>query len=474
MPGMNTPLSPDSILTVSELNLLVRHLIETGLPMITVEGEISNLARPASGHLYFSLKDSGAQVRCALFRNRAQLLRLRPADGQRVRARARPTLYENRGDFQLVVESLELAGEGALQQAFLALRDRLNREGLFDAERKKPLPPLPGRIGLITSPSGAALHDVLTVLARRFPLIPVLLYPSLVQGTEAAPQLCRALALAQERDECDVLLLVRGGGSLEDLWPFNDEALAREIAHSRLPIISGVGHEIDFTIADFVADARAPTPSAAAALATPDQAEFKRQIEDWLRRLTRRMETSLNTGMQRLDQLQGRLSRAHPLRRLSHARGALRQIEGRLPRQLNQQLDENRRHLSELQRRLAEALRQRITQHHAHLTRQHYRLERLSPIAGQQRDRPRLNERLARLQRAARQYLMLRQQRLDSLIGHLKGVNPDAVLTRGYAWVETQDGAVIGSADGLQENQAIRLRFKDGRWLCETREREII
>ncbi|HND99538.1 MAG TPA: exodeoxyribonuclease VII large subunit, partial [Plasticicumulans sp.] len=278
---MNEPVVPArDIVSVSALVRQARGLLEMNLPMLWVEGEISNLARPASGHLYFTLKDEFAQVRCAMFRTRALLLREAPANGRQVLVRARVTLYEARGEFQLVVESLEPAGEGRLRRAFEALRARLEAEGLFDAAHKRAIPRLAQRIGVLTSPAGAALRDVLTTLARRAPQIPVIVYPVPVQGDGAAAKIIAMLKTAAARAECDVLLLVRGGGSLEDLQAFNDEALARAVRACPIPVIAGIGHETDVSITDLVADLRAATPTAAAVAASPDTA-------DWRERTTR-------------------------------------------------------------------------------------------------------------------------------------------------------------------------------------------
>jgi len=268
------PGTPDrDVYTVSRLNQTARQLLEQGLPRIWLEGELSNLSRPSSGHLYFTLKDSRAQIRGAMFRNRNQLLRFRPQEGMQMLVRCRISLYEPRGDYQLIAESMEEAGDGALQRAFEELKRKLDLEGLLRAEHKQPLPLLPRRIGVVTSPSGAAIRDVLSVLKRRFPAIPVMVYPVPVQGKEAGREIAAMLHRAGERRECDVLILTRGGGSLEDLWAFNEEVVARAIHDCPVPVISAVGHEVDFTIADFVADQRAPTPSAAAELASPDQYE---------------------------------------------------------------------------------------------------------------------------------------------------------------------------------------------------------
>lgn len=267
-----------AVYTVSRLNQEVRLLLENVYPLIWVEGEISNLSRPSSGHYYFSLKDQEAQVRCAMFRNTAIRLRFQPKDGMQVLVRARVGLYPARGEFQLIIEHMEDAGDGRLRRAFEELKHKLQREGLFDAARKRPLPVPPRRLGIVTSPTGAAIHDVLTVLRRRFPLLPVLIYPVQVQGEGAAEQIAAAIRLANERKEVDLLLVTRGGGSLEDLWAFNEEVVARAIYASEIPVVSAVGHEVDVTIADLVADQRAPTPSAAAEMISPDAGAWLMQL----------------------------------------------------------------------------------------------------------------------------------------------------------------------------------------------------
>jgi exodeoxyribonuclease VII large subunit len=267
-----------SAISVSELNRQVKALLEQGLAKLWVEGEISNLARPPSGHLYFSLKDESSQIRCAWFRQRQRGPTINLENGDQVLVFGRVSIYEARGDYQLIVEQLEDAGEGELRRRFEALKKKLSAEGLFDEEAKQDLPGLPGRIGVVTSPSGAAIRDIITVLNRRFPSIPVLIYPTLVQGETAATLIADAIATAVTRDECDVLIVARGGGSLEDLWSFNEEIVARAIYECPIPVVSAVGHEVDFTIADFVADVRAPTPSGAAELVVPDQAEWLRSL----------------------------------------------------------------------------------------------------------------------------------------------------------------------------------------------------
>ncbi|MGA7800973.1 MAG: exodeoxyribonuclease VII large subunit, partial [Gammaproteobacteria bacterium] len=281
------------VYSVGRLNREVRAALEAGFALLWVEGELSNVARPASGHLYLTLKDAQAQVRCAMFRNRCQFLGFTPQNGMQVLVRARVSLYEPRGDFQLIIEHMEEAGDGALLRAFEALKQRLSKEGLFEEARKRPIPTLPRRVGVVTSPIGAAIRDILSVLRRRFPALPVLIYPVPVQGTDAAPQIAAAVRRASERADCDVLIVTRGGGSLEDLWAFNEELVARAIHDSAIPVVSGVGHEIDFTIADFVADRRAPTPSAAAELVSPDQAEWLAQLRALDARLLQRLQRHL-------------------------------------------------------------------------------------------------------------------------------------------------------------------------------------
>jgi exodeoxyribonuclease VII large subunit len=292
------------IYSVSQLNDQVKDLLEHSFPPLWVEGEISNFSCPASGHWYLSLKDSQAQVRCAMFRNRNQGLGFQPKNGLQVLARGRPGLYAPRGEFQLILDQIEPAGEGALRRAFELLKQKLQAEGLFDETYKQALPTVPDRIGIITSPTGAALRDILNVLRRRFPLGQVVIYPVPVQGTEAAPAIVRALKTAAERQECDLLVVARGGGSLEDLWAFNEESVARAIHACPLPVVSGVGHEIDFTIADFVADLRAPTPSAAAELVSPDVAEWRTR----LLRLPAQLAVQQGRRLQQLGQSLGQVT----------------------------------------------------------------------------------------------------------------------------------------------------------------------
>ncbi|MCG7868769.1 MAG: exodeoxyribonuclease VII large subunit, partial [Candidatus Thiodiazotropha taylori] len=304
------------IFSVSRLVRETRAILEASFPLLWVSGEISNLAQPASGHIYFSLKDEAAQVRCAMFRMKRQRLRFQPENGQQVLIRAKVSLYEARGEFQLIAEHMEPAGEGALRFAFEQLKQKLAAEGLFDTEQKKPIPVPPKQLGLITSPSGAAVRDLLSVLKRRFPALPVIIYPVQVQGEDAARQIVQMLKLAERRQECDLLILSRGGGSLEDLQAFNEEQVARAIHQLSIPVVTGIGHEIDFTIADFVADRRAATPSAAAELVTPDQLEWQQRLHAVTRRLKQNQQQRLQQLQQHFSALLKRLQIQHPKRRL--------------------------------------------------------------------------------------------------------------------------------------------------------------
>ncbi|MDP2706636.1 MAG: exodeoxyribonuclease VII large subunit, partial [Burkholderiales bacterium] len=319
---------PARVISVAELNRLAKELIEQNLPLMWVAGEISNFTRAASGHCYFSLKDAQAQVRCVMFRHRMQLQDWKPENGMQVEVRACPSFYEQRGEFQLNVEAMRRSGLGALYEAFEKLKARLQAEGLFDAAAKQPLPRFPRAIGVVTSLQAAALRDVLTTLRRRMAAIPVIVYPTPVQGAGAGAQIAAAIGGADARAECDVLIVCRGGGSIEDLWAFNEEVVARAIHACRLPVVSGVGHETDFTIADFVADARAPTPTAAAQMASPDRDDLRQDLSHLYQRLTRVTERALERRMQRLDVLARRLT--HPGERIANQFAQLGHLASRL------------------------------------------------------------------------------------------------------------------------------------------------
>ncbi len=431
------------IFTVSELSKDVRTLLEQAFPLIWLEGEVSNLARPASGHWYLSLKDDKAQIRCAMFRQRNRLLDFNPEDGMQVLARGRLSLYEPRGDFQLIIEHLEPAGDGALQRAFEQLKQKLDREGLFHSAHKQALPRWPNRIGIITSPSGAAIRDILSTLKRRFPACPVLIYPAAVQGEQAADELIHALQLANTRQECDVLILARGGGSLEDLWPFNDERLARAIHACRIPVVSGIGHEIDFTIADFVADQRAPTPTAAAELVSQDQEHLLRQFLNYHQRLARAMRNALRQQKNHFLSLRNRLR--HP----------------------RQHLEAQAQRLDELDQRLQRALHHRLENRHHHLARQRARLQQHNPQQYLERLRERLHflhHRLSEQQRHRQQRL---RQQLAGLGQRLHTVSPLATLERGYAIITRSDnGQLVRRSQQLQAGQQIDARLAHGRIRC--------
>jgi exodeoxyribonuclease VII large subunit len=344
--------SAEHIYTPSELNREIRVHLEMGFPRILLEAEISNLARPASGHLYFSLKDDKAQIRCAMFRSSASRMGITVQNGMKVLARGRISLYEQRGDYQLIVDSMRDAGEGILQRQFEELKKKLDAEGLFDQAHKQELPPYPARIGLITSASGAAVRDLLHVLERRWPVARVRLYPVLVQGKEAPPEILGAIESANEHDWAETLIIGRGGGSLEDLAAFNDEAVARAVFASSIPVVSAVGHETDYSICDFVADVRAPTPSAAAELVTPDQAVLKESFSRAQRQLQRRIQDRLQQNIQRLDHLSHRLAQRHPASRLAEQAKQLEALNTSLTRSMKRAVRSRRELLSNLARTL--------------------------------------------------------------------------------------------------------------------------
>ncbi len=430
---------------MSRLNRAVRELLEGSFPLVWVEGEVSNLSRPSSGHLYFSLKDSIAQVRCALFRQRALLLGTDLANGRQLLVRASIGLYEPRGDFQLLVEYVEEAGAGALRLAFEALRQRLTQEGLFDPDRKPSLPRWPRRIGVITSPTGAAIRDVLSVLRRRFPGLPVLLYPVPVQGEGAGLRIARAIELAGQRRDCDVLLLVRGGGSLEDLWAFNEEVVARAIYACPLAVVSGVGHDSDVTIADFVAAVRAPTPSAAAELVSPDRVE-------WLRRFTR---------------LEERL-RAVLGQRRHECRLALAALGRRLGRQQpGRQLPVRAQRVDELEQRLQRAVALAGERRHERLAGLLAQLSARTPAAAIRHGRERLENLRARLQTAMQGRLDEPEQRLAQAGHGLHAVSPLRTLGRGYALARRYpQGEIIRRAGQTRPGESVEVLLGEGRLLC--------
>ncbi|MDR2788791.1 MAG: exodeoxyribonuclease VII large subunit [Candidatus Accumulibacter sp.] len=429
--------APAPILSVSLLNRLARERLESAFPLCWVAGEISNLTMAASGHAYFSLKDDGAQVRCVMFRNRVQLLGRRLTNGQRVEARVLVTLYEARGDFQLSVENIREAGLGNLYEQFVRLKEKLEREGLFADENKRPLPAFPRRLGVVTSPRAAALRDVLSTLKRRAPHLEIVLYPALVQGSDAPAQIVAALDAASRRRECDVLILCRGGGSLEDLWAFNDEAVARAVRACRVPVVTGIGHETDFTIADFASDRRAATPTAAAELAAPERAVLRDRLSDLREALARRFERYLETCGQRLDRLAHRL--VHP----------------------GQRIDRQREGLEVLRRRLAAALRRTGALGQTRLARIGQRLRLARPDTQARRARlERLGDRMRGAWIAGRDRKMALLSRLDAGLSHL---DPRAVMARGYSLVRDAEGRIVRDSRALEPNVLITVSFHAGR-----------
>ncbi|MBC7160939.1 MAG: exodeoxyribonuclease VII large subunit [Immundisolibacter sp.] len=427
------------VYTPSRLTLEVRALLEAGFPLLWLEGEIGNFTAAASGHLYFTLKDSRAQVRCVMFRSRASLLRERPRTGDQVLLRARVSFYEDRGEFQLLVEHLEPAGDGALRRALEQRKARLAAEGLFDLDRKRPLPTLPQRLVLVTSPRGAAVHDVLTTLARRWPTIQVLLLPVPVQGDGAAPAIVKAIDTASENALGDVLLLVRGGGSLEDLAAFNDEAVVRALARCTLPTVVGVGHEVDFSLADLVADQRAPTPTAAAELVVPDRGEWLAALAQRQRRLLRALQHQLQRQQQRVDYL---------TRRLVHPGERLRRLGDDLAR---------------LQRRLGLATIACLARRRERQERALLRLRAASPARRIAAGAVRLDAAAGRLTRAQTQLLRARGEALAGAAARLHALSPLATLARGYAIVSRPpDLPVVHSAAQLAVGERVRLRLGSG------------
>jgi exodeoxyribonuclease VII large subunit len=433
--------APAEIFTPTGLNRLVRELLEDALPMgVWIEGELSNVARPASGHVYFTLKDADAQVRCAMFRTAASRLRFRPADGMHVLMRAKVGLYEARGEFQLVADHMEPAGEGALQREFEQLKARLGAEGLFDAERKRALPAFPRRIGVITSPSGAAIRDVLSVLGRRLGLAEVDVLPVPVQGRDAPSAIAAMLRKACASGRYDVLLVTRGGGSLEDLWAFNDEAVARAIHASAVPVVSAVGHEVDFTIADFVADLRAATPSAAAELLVPDGADLERRLERLRQRMATLTTRRLQAAAQRADHWQARLNAQRPQARLARDGQRLEALRRRLVMSAGQSNALRRARLERLQARLAA---------------QHPRL-RLAP------SRQRIADLRQRISTSMARRLERDRSRLTEQARTLHAVSPLATLERGYAIVFDERDAVVRRAGDVAVGDRLRVMLGDG------------
>lgn len=436
MPTQN----PD-ILSVAEVNRLARITLEKGLPSCWIQGEISNLTRAASGHWYFSIKDATASARCVMFKARNQFVDWSPREGEHVQIRAQGSLYEPRGEFQLLVEAMRKAGQGNLFEAFVRLKEKLLGEGLFAPERKMPIPRFPRCFGVVTSPQGAAVHDVLTTLRRRWPAGRIVVYPCLVQGDNAPARIIHALGQANQRLEADVLLLVRGGGSLEDLWAFNDEGVARAVAASRIPVVSGIGHESDFSIADFVADHRAPTPTGAAEVASPDGPELLLRMRESRGRITRSALLGIGAAWQHHDHLRRRLR--HPKDRLQQQQGQLLQMRQRMltagPRALTNaatQFSNLRRHL---------------------MASKPFAMERVQQLPYLRRD----------LRQSMSQQLTSHKMRLSSLTAQLELLCPIQVLRRGYSIVRNAQGQLIVSSAQVTPGQQVSVELAQGRFDAE-------
>lgn len=438
-----------NIITVTQLNRETSQLLAEHFLSVLVEGELSNLSTPSSGHLYFSLKDANAQVRCAMFRTQQRRLAFKPENGKQVIVKAQVSLYEPRGDYQLIVEHIEESGDGALRRAFDALKLKLSEQGLFDAAHKQSLPILPRAIGVITSPSGAAIRDILTVLQRRFAAIPVIVYPVAVQGDNAKHEIAKAIATANQHNECDVIILGRGGGSLEDLWAFNEELVARAIYESHIPVISAVGHETDFTIADFVADLRAATPSAAAEHASPDQQQWLSRFIYLESRLHQQLQRKLNQKQQTLDWLSQRLQQQHPGQKLAGNARRMNELEVRLKLAMRTRL----RHMTSL----VGAKTAELWQHNpavtisSHKQRQDYLSKRL--IAATAHKLEQLNQRLLNSSQT------------------LHAVSPLATLNRGYAMaINPSTGEIIRSSEQLKLGDMVETRLAQGRFTSQIKD----
>lgn len=431
------------ILSVSQLNQAAKNLLDTYLPLLWVEGEVSNFAAPSSGHWYFTLKDARAQVRCAMFKNRNMSVRFRPKAGEKVLMRAKPSLYEGRGEYQLIVEHMEPAGAGDLQRQFEELKARLQAEGLFDSEFKQELPEWPAKLGIVTSATGAAVHDVLHVLKRRFPSLPVVILPVAVQGEHAGRQIAEAIELANTHQTCDVLLVTRGGGSLEDLWAFNEEVVARAIFESGIPVISAVGHEVDFTISDFVADVRAPTPSAAAEILSANQEELAAILVQFNKSLASLMGQRLRTAKQHLNYTRARLQ--HP---------------GQALRNQAQKLDQ-------LELRLMRAARSNIAQQQQELRHINERFTQVNP-------KNQLNIGKSKLEAAARQLQLAynrnahnKSKSLAHATAMLQNLSPLNTLSRGYAIVMTKEGRAVRSVNEVKVGDQLKTRLNEGELDCQ-------
>jgi exodeoxyribonuclease VII large subunit len=511
MISQSSPETGRNVFSVSRLNREVRLLLEKGLGVVWVEGELSNFSAPSSGHWYFSLKDRDAQLRCAMFRMKNAGVGFKPKDGQQVLVRGRISLYEPRGEYQLIAEHLEEAGIGALKREFERLKTKLAAEGLFALERKRSLPRFPRRIGVVTSPSGAAIRDVLHILRRRFPPASVLIYPTPVQGAASVPAIVEALATASARAECDVLIVARGGGSIEDLWSFNDERVARAIHACSIPVVSGVGHEIDFTIADFVADARAPTPSGAAELVAPDRTACLEALERTSERMSACMRREFRSVSDRLGAVLSRLRLVHPGVRLRQQAQKLDELEQRLGSAVTREirvietrlnstaqrlnlahpglrLAQQVRRLDDLEQRLAHSMRAsvhsdankvsdlfgRLVQHSPGQLVREFRLKHATFDSRLRhawkeyyaRQELRLSQAAKLLQRVPKEYFAARESRLGLAIKTLNTASPLATLARGFAMVTRADGTLVTDATSVSVGEEIQASLANGKLMA--------
>ncbi|BCG64440.1 MAG: exodeoxyribonuclease VII large subunit [Methyloprofundus sp.] len=438
----------DKILSISQLNRDVKYLLEQNFFAVQVIGEISNLSRPSSGHLYFSLKDVGAQVRCALFRRQAQKLNFEPKNGLQIQASANVSLYEARGDYQLIINNMQESGDGALRRAFEQLQAKLATKGFFAEEHKKILPTIPACIGVITSPTGAAIRDILSVLARRFPAIPVIIYPVLVQGNDAKYAINQAIITANQHKDCDVLILARGGGSLEDLWAFNEEMVATAIYKSRIPIISGIGHETDTTIADYVADLRAATPTAAAEHCVPDASQWLGQFQAYEHHLNQLLQNKIAQHKRHLDWLSKNLNQQHP----------------------GKQLETKAQRLDELEARLKLSLQNKLSQANSQRQAQQAQLWQFNPTHKVQQLDNQYNNLNTRLHANMQNRLHTQQQKLAQLSQTLNIISPLATLHRGYSLSSNTRGTLLTSSKQLKVGQHITTRLAEGEFSSQIQE----
>jgi len=445
----NSPILEKKIYSVSELNRETKNLLSDHFSSIQVEGEISNLSRPSSGHIYFSLKDKNAQIRCAMFKSQQRRLKFKPENGKKIIISAQVSLYEARGDYQLIVDEMQEAGEGDLQIAFDLLKNKLKNEGLFDSSLKQEIPEIPSQIGVITSPSGAAIHDILSVLKRRFPAIPIIIYPTSVQGDLAKSEISSALEEANKQKKVDVLILARGGGSIEDLWAFNEERVARAIAKSKIPIISGIGHDVDFTIADFVADLRAPTPSVAAENAVPSQVTWTSRFESIENNLKKNIQRQLSLYQQSTNWLSKRLQQQHPGGKLQRHAQAIDLAEARMIRAIQNKIKHNNQ----------------LVKNQVSIFQQY------KPDTKIDRYKEQLHFLSSRLNNSIQYQLERLQKKHLSLNQTLHAVSPLATLGRGYAIVsDPKSSTIISSTQKLSINDKIKTRLADGELISQVME----